>query len=139
MSEHTGRCRCNGVVAQVSGDPNFSVYCHCDDCRRATGAPLLASVAFPKENVVWLNEETLAQFQNGSATRLFCKRCGTPVAQLHESANDRVFFNTAFMDEPNRFPPTAHTFAGEQLSWMELGDALPRHETTILIKTGAGA
>ena len=46
-----------------------------------------------------------------------------------------IFINTGFMDEPENFPPKAHTFAGEQLSWLSLHDDLPRFEKTILIET----
>ena len=48
---------------------------------------------------------------------------------------DLIFFNTAFMDEPEKFPPKYHSFAGKQISWLELADDLPRHEKTILIKS----
>jgi hypothetical protein len=119
------------MVASV--EPSFSVYCHCDDCRRATGAPVLASVAFAKDSVVWESDVTLRRYSNGPATRLFCGECGSPVAQEHDSAVDRTFFNTGFMDNPTAFPPTAHTFAGQQLEWLKLHDNLPRHEKTILI------
>lgn len=116
-------------------EPDFSVYCHCDDCRRATGAPVLASVAFFKRDIEWQADETLRRYRKGTASRLFCSRCGSPVAQEHDSADDRTFFNTGFMDEPERFAPSYHTFAGQQLSWLQLTDDLPRHEKTILIKT----
>ena len=135
MTVHKGHCRCGSVSMQVNADPNFSVYCHCDDCRRASGAPVLASVGFPKESVEWKSDETLARHVSGTATRLFCNKCGSPVAQEHKSVPDRIFINTAFMDEPEAFPPKAHTFAGEQLDWLKLNDELPRHDKTILIRS----
>ena len=132
---HRGHCRCGSVVMTASVDTDFAVYCHCDDCRRATGAPVLASVAFPKKSITWEASETLARHTIGTATRLFCRNCGSGVAQEHESASDRTFFNTGFMDEPERFPPSYHTFAGDQLKWLELHDDLRRVEKTLLIKT----
>ena len=135
MTEHRGHCRCGSVVMMASQDPNFTVYCHCDDCRRATGAPVLASVAFFKADITWERRETLSRFTEGTASRLFCSRCGSPVAQEHESADDRTFFNTGFMDNPEAYPPTYHTFAGQQLSWLQLHDDLKRVEKTVLIET----
>ena len=135
MSAHRGHCRCGGVVIHVTGEPEISVYCHCDDCRRSAGAPLIAAVGFERSVVAWEAQDTLARWKNGSCTRLFCRHCGSPVAQEHESAPTRIFFNTAFMDEPALFPPTAHSFGPEQLPWLGLSDDLPRAEKTISIKT----
>lgn len=135
---HRGHCRCGSVAMVAHAAPNFSVYCHCDDCRRSTGAPVTASVAFAKNAIVWEAHQTLERYRNGTATRLFCRQCGSPVAQEHDSVSDRTFFNTGFMDDPSAFPPTAHTFAVKQLEWLRLADDLPRHDSTILIQTRTG-
>jgi len=128
MTIHRGHCRCEGVVIEAAEDQLAAVYCHCDDCRRSAGAPLIAAVGFDKNAVTWVSDETLAKWVKGTCTRLFCNRCGTPVAQLHESAPERIYFNTGFMDEPQNFPPQAHAFAPEQLPWLELTDTLRRAE-----------
>ncbi|MEZ5809975.1 MAG: GFA family protein [Rhizobiaceae bacterium] len=73
--------------------------------------------------------------RSGTVTRLFCWHCGSPVAQEHDSALERTFFNTGFMDDPQAYPPTARTFAGQKLGWLELHDDLPKHQKTILIAT----
>ena len=39
------------------------------------------------------------------------------------------------MDNPAAYPPTAHTFAGQMLPWLQLHDDLPKHDKTILIST----
>lgn len=135
MDAHRGHCRCEGVVVTVTGEPDVSVYCHCDDCRRSAGAPLIASAGFAREDVTWHSKETLSKWVKGTCTRWFCNRCGSPVAQSHESQPKLIFFNTAFMDEPEKFPPKYHSFAPEQLDWLQLNDELPRYEKTISIKT----
>ncbi len=132
---HRGHCRCNSVVITARGAPDLSVYCHCDDCRRATGAPVLASVGFPKKNITWEADDTLKRYKEGTATRLFCSHCGSPVAQEHDSASHMTFLNTGFMENPNDFPPDYHTFAGQKLDWLELQDDLRKVDKTILIKT----
>lgn len=134
MTVHRGHCRCEGVVILAEGEPEASVYCHCDDCRRSAGAPLIAAAGFNKANVTWQAYKTLSTYVSGTCTRLFCKVCGSPVAQEHESASDMIFFNTGFMDEPENFPPTFHSFEAMQLSWLALNDTLPRYEKTKIIK-----
>ena len=39
---HTGGCRCGAVRFEASADPHHVSYCHCKDCRRASGAPVSA-------------------------------------------------------------------------------------------------
>lgn len=132
---HRGHCRCGSVVLIALEEPDFAVYCHCDDCRRATGAPVLTSVGFSKSAIEWQASVTLARHTIGTASRLFCVECGSPVAQEHESKSDMTFINTAFMDDPEAFPPKYHTFADRQISWLKLNDDLPRVEKTLLIST----
>ena len=131
---HKGHCRCAGVKMFTHGEPVLSVYCHCDDCRRSTGSAVLASVGFEDCDISWTSRDTLGEYVKGTCTRLFCDSCGSPVAQQHESAPGKTFMNTAFMDEPDLFAPTYHTFAGQQIEWLELADDLPRHELTLIIK-----
>ncbi len=135
MTSHRGHCRCKGVAISVQGEPEVSVYCHCDDCRRSSGAPVIAAIGMPKNAISWNARASLSNYVNGTCTRTFCGTCGSPVAQEHESAPDLVFFYTAFMEEPNRFPPTYHSFEGQQIVWLQLSDDLPRYEKTKFIKT----
>lgn len=140
MSEpkhHKGHCRCSGVEVAITGEAVLSVLCHCNDCQRSTGSAVLASVGFADEDVTWTSKSTLGEYVAGTCTRLFCNQCGSPIAQRHESAPEKIFFNTGFMDEPNDFPPTYHTFAGQQLDWLKLSDNLPRHKSTVMIKVSA--
>ena len=48
---HTGGCRCGAVRFEASAEPFHISYCHCSDCRRATGAPVAAYVGFTAEQV----------------------------------------------------------------------------------------
>ena len=34
-----GRCLCGSVRYECAADPGNASYCHCDDCKRATGGP----------------------------------------------------------------------------------------------------
>jgi len=137
MTPHRGHCRCESVVISVQSEPEASVYCHCDDCCRSTGAPVIASIGMPREKIIWEANNTLGKYVDGTCTRTFCNQCGTPVAQEHESAPELVFFYTAFMDEPDKFPPTYHSFEGQQVNWLELSDELPRYEKTKFIEVSA--
>lgn len=133
LASHSGGCRCGAVRFAAATEPAFLVYCHCDDCRRATGAPVVAFVGFEADAVTW---PAAAQkvYRNGKAERVFCAECGTPLGYRHDSRPDRAYFYTTIMDHPENYPPRAHVFASRQLAWLHLADDLPRHPATLEIR-----
>src|SRR5581483_8622448 len=54
--EHTGHCLCGRTHYRAKGDPAWSCYCHCESCRRATGAPVTAYAGFPITNFTFEGE-----------------------------------------------------------------------------------
>jgi hypothetical protein len=49
---HTGGCYCGAVEIEVRGEPLEMGYCHCENCRRYSAAPVSAFTLWKKENVV---------------------------------------------------------------------------------------
>ena len=37
----TGRCHCGAISYSVEGEAAHHAICHCDDCRRWSGAPMV--------------------------------------------------------------------------------------------------
>ncbi|MEO5719530.1 MAG: GFA family protein, partial [Chthoniobacterales bacterium] len=48
---HPGTCYCGAVALEASGSPIDMGYCHCENCRRYSGAPLSAFTLWKPENV----------------------------------------------------------------------------------------
>ena len=128
MSTHGGHCRCGDVSFTATGEPNFAGYCHCEDCRRASGAPVLAFVGFAREGVTWTAEP--ARYGEPPIQRMFCPHCGAPLAYEDARLPDRIFFYTAAMQRPDAYPPLSHSFHGERIAWFETSDDLPRRDAT---------
>lgn len=128
-SSHTGGCRCGAVRFEATADPHHVSYCHCADCRRATGAPVVAFVGFMAEQASVHGEE-LRRFENGPVTRSFCGVCGSPISYVDARIGDRVYFLLGVMDMPARYKPTLHAHVREQLPFVHMPDGLPR-----LVKT----
>lgn len=128
-ARHSGRCRCGAVRFGFDAAPSFASYCHCDDCRRATGAPVTAFVGVRASAVTWRGAPP-ARFANGPVKRWFCATCGSPLGYHDDRVPERSYFYTGAMDRPADYPPTHHAFGGDRLPWFHLADDLPRHETT---------
>ncbi|WP_353643919.1 GFA family protein [Mesorhizobium sp. WSM2239] len=129
MRGHTGGCRCGAVRFEVSAEPHHVSYCHCGDCRRASGAPVSAFVGFMADEVK-LAGDALKTFENGPVTRSFCGVCGSPIAYADKRLAGRVYFMLGAMDMPAYFKPTLHAYVREQLPFVHMPDGLPRNLTT---------
>jgi hypothetical protein len=123
---HTGGCRCGAVRLEASAEPHHVSYCHCGDCRRASGAPVSVFVGFLINQVAFTGK-ALKMYENGPVTRSFCGICGSPIAYVDERLEDDIYFMLGAMDMPARFSPTQHAYVSEQLAFLHMTDALPRH------------
>ena len=126
----TGGCHC-GAVRYVIADgasPHHVAACHCSDCRRASGAPLVSWALFDR-GVVTISGETTAYRSSDHAERLFCPRCGTGLFYV----NDAVFpgqidIQSATLDSPDDLPAQAQIQTAERIGWVERLADLPAFE-----------
>lgn len=128
-SLHTGGCRCGGVRFEASAEPHHVSYCHCGDCRHASGAPVSAFVGFMADDVT-IGGETLREYANGQVTRSFCATCGAPIAYVDKRVGETIYFMLGAMDAPAHCKPTVHAFVREQLPYLHMPDGLPREVGT---------
>src|SRR5690606_6087422 len=129
VSNHTGSCRCGAGRFEASAAPHHVSYCHCADCRKATGAPVSAFVGFMADEVT-ITGDALRSFDNGAVTRSFCGTCGSPISYVDARMGDRLYFMLGAMDAPQNYKPTLHAYVREQLPYLHMPDGLPRHLKT---------
>ncbi|WP_255417518.1 GFA family protein [Maritimibacter sp. 55A14] len=56
----TGGCLCGATRFRAIGPNKGAGYCHCESCRRHTGAPVAAFVVFDAKQVEWLGSGLIA-------------------------------------------------------------------------------
>jgi hypothetical protein len=73
------------VEIEVRGDPLEMGYCHCENCRRYSAAPVSAFTLWKKENVsVTKGEEFLGRFKSSDISeRGYCTKCGGHIIVEH--------------------------------------------------------
>jgi hypothetical protein len=123
---HSGGCRCGAVQFAVSAEPNHISYCHCADCRKASGAPVSAFVGFPA-NEVALEGGSMRIYENGPVKRSFCGVCGTPITYADDRLANQIYFMLGAMDAPENYKPTLHAHVREQLPFVHMPDGLQRY------------
>ena len=73
---HSGRCHCGAIRYQTAGAPKDVVRCHCVDCRRSSGAPMVAWAGFAESDLAIAQGNRKTVNSSGTAMRSFCANCG---------------------------------------------------------------
>ena len=128
----TGGCLCGAVRYRAGGEASHATLCHCNACRRAAGAPVVAWVTFPIADFAITKGAPARHRSSPPVERTFCPSCGTPLTYRHSAHPDEIDVTIASLDDPSAFPPADHTWASERIPWLELADRLPRHERSRL-------
>lgn len=123
---YQGGCQCGAVRYEVSGEPQHVALCHCNDCRKSSGAPMVAWAAFTDAQFKLVKGEPVTFNSSGSAMRSFCPKCGSGLYYRNaEFLPGIVDIQSATLDDPDALPPSAHIQVAERLGWMETAHSLP--------------
>ena len=124
-SANEGGCFCGAIRYRVEGEPSNTMVCHCQSCRRVAAAPVVAWITFPIAQFEWLRGQPSEFHSSASVRRTFCAACGTPLTYEHRDRAGFVDVTTCSLDDPDRFPPTHHSWLSDDLAWVHFGDGLP--------------
>ena len=126
----SGGCRCGAIRYRTSGRPLWVVHCHCESCRRATGAAFATYAGFRNDRFRITRGKPKRFASSPGVARSFCGRCGSPLAFEGRRWPDEIHILVASFDNPESTRPRAHVHFGEHLKWLDLDDRLPRFRTT---------
>jgi hypothetical protein len=119
-----GGCLCGAVRFAASGAPKGVYWCHCQSCRRHTGAPVSVFVAFDRDAyMVTKGEITKYDSTPGQTRRGFCVKCGSTLTCESLPSLAVTHFHIGAFDQPARLQPTKHYFVEERLPWLHTGDS----------------
>lgn len=122
----TGRCYCGGRRIRAARVPQTVVYCHCADCRRASGAPVAAFAAFAETDVAFDPPLDRSASAAPGARRWFCPDCGSPLASAYDYLPGQVYVSLGLLDQADVLPPRLHAHDANRLGWLCIADDLPR-------------
>lgn len=123
----TGGCLCGATRYAINAEARQTSYCHCGDCRRASGAPVVAWTFFPIGSLSWCaGVPKLLTF--AGRERTFCPDCGTPLSFFDPEIPGEYEVTTCSLDHPENHQPADHTWAADRLPWFDTADSLPRHD-----------
>lgn len=114
-----GGCQCGAVRYEIANAPDRVSVCHCRDCQRSAGAPLVAWAMVPREDFQVTDGKAQEINSSGDSFRYFCSRCGTGLYYINETFLPGIVdVQLMTLDAPEAFTPGAQVQTGEQATWM---------------------
>ena len=123
-----GQCHCGAVRYEMPLETIHRALCHCRDCRRHAGAPMVAWGLVPSDQLK-VDGETKAYASSENGRRHFCADCGTALFYTNEVIfPGQTDVQIATLDDPNTIQPHVQIQVAEQIGWMAAAHELPEFE-----------
>lgn len=124
----TGGCHCGAIRYEIKGEPINHRLCHCVDCQRNSGAPIVGWLMVDDSRLKVTGEASIYA-SSADARRYFCIQCGTGLFYSNDILQPgHVDVQAATLDEPGEVPPEAHIQVAERIAWMKEVHQLPEYE-----------
>ena len=115
---HEGRCLCGDVRFRASGAPKWVLWCHCESCRRHSGAPASVFVSFADEAVTMTSGEITKYDSSPGVERGFCARCGSTLTCSNQHLPNETHFHVGAFERAAELAPMGELFGKERLPWV---------------------
>jgi len=123
-----GSCLCGLVAYEVPDSFEYSLYCHCSNCRRTTGAAAKPFAAIKSDRLTFVSGgDHVMRYGGGANHDAHCERCGS---LLYSLVRNGVYLHVTLgtlIDSPS-IGPTAHIFVGSKAPWDDIRDGLPQFD-----------
>ena len=124
-SVHSGGCLCNSIRYEIKDVPLWVVHCHCQSCRRFSGAAVATYVGVRKEQIAFSGIERTFYESNPGIQWGSCPNCGSSITYEADWCPGEVHILLGTLDKPEDFPPQKHSFYSERVEWLRLNEELP--------------
>lgn len=125
----TGGCHCGAIRYHAEGEALTHVLCHCTDCRRHAGAPMVGWTMYPLDAVKVTRGTPKVYASSEHGRRHFCPDCGTGIFYTNADVLPGIIdAQSATYDDPDAVPARAHIQVADRIGWMERAHELPAFE-----------
>ena len=125
----TGGCHCGAVRYEAEGEALTHALCHCSDCRRSAGAPMVGWTMYRLDAVKVTKGALKVYASSEHGRRHFCPDCGTGLFYTNvEMLPGIIDIQSATYDDPDAVPARAHIQVAGRIGWMEHAHDLPAFE-----------
>lgn len=131
---YTASCLCGGVRFRIEGELEPIQVCHCQQCRKAQGAPVATNTPVSEAAFHLLGGEALLKSFESSPgkERVFCSRCGSPIYSRKDTIPGVLRIRAGLINEPLSVRPVAHFHTGSKANWWPIDDGLQQFEAGLV-------
>ncbi len=121
-----GGCHCGAIRYEVEGDALTHALCHCTDCRRHSGAPMVAWTMYPEAALRVTKGAVRVYVSSEHGRREFCAECGTGLFMRYADVLPGIVdIQSATYDNPDAVPAQVQIQVADRIGWMAEAHALP--------------
>jgi hypothetical protein len=126
----TGSCLCGAVRFQITGKIGPVGYCHCGQCRKASGTAFAANADVRRDEMTFDSGlDDVREYESSRGNfRAFCWRCGSPVYSRTSANADRLRVRLGLLDDDPGRRGLVHCWVSSKAPWYEIADQLPQFE-----------
>lgn len=124
-----GSCHCGRVAYESAGKVLRFVNCHCDDCRKVSGAPFSSSLGVESSGFrITKGKDNLSTYESSPGKfRWFCTTCASPIYARRDSMPDVTIIRAGVLDDLEGAELQAHIWVKAKVSWCDIRDDLPQY------------
>src|SRR6516164_7279251 len=102
---YSGRCLCGAVRFEARGKPKWVRWCHCESCRRHSGAPSNVFVSF-ENSAVTVTKGAITNFSSSHGGRRgFCGRCGSTFPSASDPPPTETHYHVGAFERATELKP----------------------------------
>lgn len=121
---YDGRCLCGAVRFRAEGRPKWVLWCHCESCRRHSGAPASVFVCFNDDAVTVTSGEIALYTSSPGVERGFCARCGSTLTCSNAKLPAETHYHIGAFERTSDLSPTGEIYPREKLPWVDRRSSL---------------
>ncbi|WP_299193659.1 GFA family protein [uncultured Erythrobacter sp.] len=118
----SGQCLCGSVTYRAKGLRDIW-YCHCRQCRYATGH-FMAACRTEKDDLEWDGFISWSA-HSGTSEIARCRQCGSPLF-WRQPGSATISVVAGSLDDTDGIAVPGHIFTGEKGSYYAISDGLPQ-------------
>ena len=122
-----GGCLCGNIRYRSEKAPVFVSHCHCQRCRRHSGALFVTHAGLPVDGFSRLQGEPTYWHSSEAFDRGFCADCGSTVTGLYLDDPSIIVIPIGTLDDIEKVAADRHIMTESQVSWLKIDDELPRY------------
>jgi len=122
-----GGCFCGAVRYAIQGAPLRTTNCHCQHCRRTSGAPFLTWITVDVDRFRVVKGDASRYTSRPGVTRQCCATCGTQLTYQHADEPEVIDVTACSLDVLEGIAPEDNIWCDRMVPWLKLADGLPRY------------